>query len=385
MSILPVAKRSLAVLAAAAGAGGLALAGLPAVASASPAHGSYGHANPFTVSQTNLVADQPGVASDTDSALVNPWGLALSPTSPLWSANANTGTSTLYSSAPGSTTASTVGAVRVTIPGTPAGLPAGQVFNGGTDFVNSTASATGPARFIFSTLNGNIVAWAPGVDPNVGSAEIKASTPGAVYSGLALATTRNGADQLYAANFGQGRVDVFSSTFQRVAEPSWAFKDIFVPKKFAPFNAQTINGNVFVTYAEPNPANGREILGKGLGIVDEFTPEGRFVARIATGGDLNAPWGVAIAPSSWGKLAGSLLIGNFGDGRVNVLAPRGHGRFTPFVVGQLTNSGTGKPFAVPGLWSLTPGTATTGGTDSIFFSAGTDGETHGLIGLLRKS
>jgi uncharacterized protein (TIGR03118 family) len=385
MSILPVARRSLAVLAAAAGAGGLALAGLPAVANASPAHGSYGHAYPFTVSQINLVADQPGVASDTDPALVNPWGLALSPTSPLWSANANTSTSTLYSSAQGATTASTVGAVRVTIPGTPAGLPAGQVFNGGTDFVNSTAAATGPARFIFSTLNGNIVAWAPGVDPNVGSAELKASTPGAVYSGLALATTRGGADQLYAANFGQGRVDVFSSTFARVAEPSWAFKDVFVPKKFAPFNAQTINGNVFVTYAEPNPANGREILGKGLGIVDEFTPEGRFVARIATGGDLNAPWGVAIAPSSWGKLAGSLLIGNFGDGRVNVLAPLGHGRFTPFVVGQLTNSATGKPFAVPGLWSLTPGTAATGGTDSIFFSAGTDGETHGLIGLLRKS
>lgn len=382
MSILPFAKRSLAVLAAAAGAGGLVFAGLPA--SASPAHG-HGYTNPFAVSQANLVSDLPGTAADTDSALVNPWGLALSPTSPLWSANANTSTSTLYSNAPDTNTASTVGAVRVTIPGTPAGLPAGQVFNGGTDFVNTTATANGPARFIFSTLSGNIVAWAPGVDPNIGSAEIKASTPGAVYSGLALATTKKGADQLYAANFAQDRVDVFSSAFQRVSEPSWAFKDVFVPKKFAPFNVQTINGNVFVTYAEPNPANGREIIGKGLGIVDEFTADGRFVTRIATGGDLNAPWGVAIAPSSWGKLAGSLLIGNFGDGRVNVLAPLGHGRFTPFVVGQLTNSATGKPFAEPGLWSLTPGTAATGGTDAIFFSAGIDGETHGLIGVLRKS
>jgi uncharacterized protein (TIGR03118 family) len=229
------------------------------------------------------------------------------------------------------------------------------------------------------------VAWAPGVDPNVGSAEIKASTPGAVYTGLALATSRKGSQQLYAANFGQGRVDVFSSTFQHVAEPSWAFRDVFVPKKFAPFNAQTINGNVFVTYAEPNPANGREILGRGLGIVDEFTPDGRLVARIATGGALNAPWGVAIAPSNWGKLAGSLLVGNFGDGRVNVLAPLGHGRFTPFAVGQLTDGATGNPFAEPGLWALVPGTATTGGTDSIFFSAGIDGETHGLIGVLRKS
>ncbi|HEX4224660.1 MAG TPA: TIGR03118 family protein, partial [Pseudonocardiaceae bacterium] len=246
-------------------------------------------------------------------------------------------------------------------------------------------SAAGPARFIFDTISGNIVAWAPGVDPNIGSAEIKASTPGAVYTGLALATSKKGGDQLYAANFGQSRVDVFNSSFQPVKEPSWAFKDIFVPKKFAPFNVQAINGNVFVTYAEPDPTTGREVIGKGLGIVDEFTADGRFVARIATGGALNAPWGVAIAPSSWGKLAGSLLIGNFGDGRVNVLAPLGHGRFAPFVVGQLTDSATGKPFAEPGLWSLTPGTATTGGTDSIFFSAGLDGETHGLIGVLRKS
>jgi uncharacterized protein (TIGR03118 family) len=382
MSILPMAKRTLAVLAAAAGASGLVFAGVPAAAS--PAYG-HGHSNPFGVSQTNLVSDQPGTASDTDPALVNPWGLALSPTSPLWSANANTSTSTLYSNAPDSNTASTVGAVRVTIPGTPAGLPTGQVFNGGTDFVNTTASATGPARFIFDTISGNIVAWAPGVDPNIGSAEIKASTPGAVYTGLALATSKKGGDQLYAANFGQSRVDVFNSSFQPVKEPSWAFKDIFVPKKFAPFNVQAINGNVFVTYAEPDPTTGREVIGKGLGIVDEFTADGRFVARIATGGALNAPWGVAIAPSSWGKLAGSLLIGNFGDGRVNVLAPLGHGRFAPFVVGQLTDSTTGKPFAEPGLWSLTPGTATTGGTDSIFFSAGLDGETHGLIGVLRKS
>ncbi|HJP75295.1 MAG TPA: TIGR03118 family protein [Pseudonocardiaceae bacterium] len=380
MSILPFAKRSLAVVAAAAGAGGLLFAGLPATAS--PAHG---HGNPFGVSQVNLVSDLPGMASDTDSALVNPWGLALSPTSPLWSANAGTSTSTLYSSAADSTTASTVGAVRVTIPGSPAGLPTGQVFNGGTGFVNTVGAASGPARFIFSTISGNIVAWAPGVDPSIGAAEIKASTPGAAYTGLALATDKAGGQQLYAANFGQSRVDVFSSTFQPVAEPSWAFRDAFVPKKFAPFNTQTINGNVFVTYAEPNPATGREVVGKGLGIVDEFTPDGRLVARIATGGALNAPWGVAIAPSSWGKLAGSLLIGNFGDGRVNVLAPLGYGRFTPFAVGQLRDSTTGKPFAEPGLWALLPGTAATGGTDSIFFSAGIDGETHGLIGVLRKS
>jgi uncharacterized protein (TIGR03118 family) len=357
-------------------AGGLALA-VPASASASPSHvASQGS---LAVHQVNLVSDVPGEAPLLDPDLVNPWGLALGATSPLWSANNGTDTSTLYTSAPGAITAAKVPTVRVTLPGSPA-LPTGQVANNGTDFVLTNGGTSGPARFIFSTITGRIEAWAPGVDPSLGAAEIKDTVAGAEYTGLALAAGAHG-DQLYAANFGQDRIDVFDSAFHPVATPAGAFSDRRVPAGFAPFNVQQLDGNVFVTYAKPDPATGREIIGRGLGFVDEFTPDGALVARVASGQSLNAPWGLAIAPSSWGKLAGSLLVGNFGDGKVNVITRHGDGPFN--VTGQLHDSSTGRVLVIPKLWSLLPGTATTGGTDSIWFSAGIDNEQHGLIGVLR--
>jgi uncharacterized protein (TIGR03118 family) len=374
MSFRSSLPRSLGVLAVA--AGGLALA-VPASASASPSHvGAHGST---AVHQVNLVSDVPGQAPLLDPDLVNPWGLALGTTSPLWSANNGTDTSTLYTSAPGATTAAKVPTVRVTLPGSPA-LPTGQVANNGADFVQSNGTTSGPARFIFSTITGRIEAWAPGVDPSLGAAEIKDTVPGAEYTGLALATGAQG-DQLYAANFGQNRIDVFDSSFNRVVTPAGAFTDPRLPAGFAPFNAQQLDGNVFVTYAKPDPATGREIVGRGLGFVDEYTPDGALIARVASRQTLNAPWGLAIAPSSWGKLAGSLLVGNFGDGKVNVITRHGDGPFN--LTGQLHNSSTGRTLVIPKLWSLLPGTATTGGTDSIWFSAGIDNEQHGLIGVLR--
>jgi uncharacterized protein (TIGR03118 family) len=385
MSLLRPATRTVAVLAAlAAGAGGVLFA-LPNDATASPA----AHHDPRGVTQVNLVSDLPGTAPDVDPALVNPWGLALGPATPLWSANAGSSTSTLYTLAPGSSSAATVPAVRVTIPGSAPhapGLPTGQVFNGGNGFVEHRGDASAPGRFIFATITGNIVSWAPGLDPAVGAAQIEATVPGATYTGLALATSKAGGDRLYAANAAQARIDVFDSSFHQVTLPSWAFKDAFLPKKFAPFNAQTIDGNVFVAYMEPDPATHEEIKGRGLGAVDEFTPDGRLVARIATGQSLNAPWGMAVAPSSWGALAGSLLIGDFGDGRVNIVPrlPFGHGRFLPVVTGQLKDNKTGGPITIDGLWALLPGTPTTGGTDSVWFSAGIDDEQHGLVGVLRR-
>jgi uncharacterized protein (TIGR03118 family) len=389
MSLLRRGPRTVAVVAAlAAGAGGVLFA-LPNDATASPAatahHTSH---NPLGVTRVNLVSDVPGNAPDVDPALVNAWGLALSPTSPLWSANTGSSTSTLYTLAPGSSGAATVPTVRVTIPG-PAphapGLPTGQVFNGGNGFVEHKGDASAPGRFILSTITGTIVSWSPGLDPNIGAAQIEATVPGATYTGLALATSRTGGDRLYAANAAQGRIDVFDSSFHQVTLPPWAFQDAFLPTKFAPFNAQTIDGNVFVAYMEPDPTTHKEVKGRGLGAVDEFTPDGRLVARIATGQSLNAPWGMAVAPASWGPLAGSLLVGNFGDGRINVLPrlPFGHDRFLPVITGQLKD-GTGQPVTIDGLWALLPGTPATGGTDSIFFSAGTDDEQHGLIGVLRK-
>jgi uncharacterized protein (TIGR03118 family) len=369
--------RSLAVLAAA--AGGLVLA-VPASASQGP--GRHDDHRALAVQQVNLVSDVPGQAPLLDPDVVNPWGLALGATSPLWSANNGNDTSTLYTSAPGAVTAAKVPTVRVTLPGSPA-LPTGQVANAGAGFVLSNATTSGPARFIFSTITGRIEAWSPAVDPLLGAAEIKATVPGAVYTGLAEATATAG-DQLYAANFGQSRIDVFSSSFAKVTTPSWAFRDVFLPKGYAPFNVQALNGNVFVTYAKPDPKTGKELRGKGLGFVDEYTPDGRFVTRVASRDTLDAPWGLAIAPASWGTLAGSLLIGDFGDGRINVVGVDRHGRFDHHIEGQVRDSSTGRVLSIPGLWALLPGTATTGGTDSVWFSAGIDNEQHGLIGVLRR-
>jgi uncharacterized protein (TIGR03118 family) len=352
--------------------GGLALVA-PSTASA---HESYGHHHDLAVQQVNLVSDLPGMAALQDSDLVNPWGLSLGATSPLWVSNEGTSSSTLYSSAPGATTATKVPTVRVDVP-----HPTGQVNNAGTGFVLTNGTVSAPARFIFATLTGQIAAWGPPVSPLIGAAQITATTPGAVYTGLAIATASKG-DQLYAANFAQGRIDIFDNAFQPVKQPRWAFKDFFLPKGYSPFNVQTLNGHIFVAYAKVDPATGEEAAGKGLGFVDEYTVDGRFVDRIASRGSLNAPWGLAIAPASWGEQAGSLLIGNFGDGRINVVEAKSHGRFDNKIDSQVKDTG-GHTLVIPGLWALLPGTATTGGTDAVWFSAGIDDETHGLLGVLR--
>jgi uncharacterized protein (TIGR03118 family) len=376
MSLLSRSVQPLAVLAA---VGGL-VAAIPMTAAAATPAGQ--HSSAFAVQQVNLVSDQAGVAPLTDPDLVNPWGLALSPTSPLWVANNATDTSTLYTNAADTATATKVPTIRVTFPNAPS-LPTGQVFNGGTGFLNNPAVATSEGRFIFSTITGRIESWSPVVDPAEGALETKATVAGASYTGLAIATATAG-DQLYAANFGQGRIDVFSSTFAPVKTSFFAFRDFFVPPSFHPFNVQALGGNIFVAYAQVDPKTGRNAVGQGLGIVDEFTPDGQFVSRVATGQSLNAPWGMAVAPASFGALAGSLLIGNFGDGRINVVSPNPGGGFRHFIIDQVRDT-TGAPLTIHGLWALTPGTASTGGADAIWFTAGPGGEKHGLLGLLRKA
>ena len=373
----------LAAVSALAVAAGLVIA-TPAAASAdAQAH----HPSPFATQQVNLVSNVPGAAALTDPDAANTWGLSLSPTSPLWVSNAGTGTSTLYTDAPDSSAVAKIAAVRVTIPG-PAGsangVPTGQVFNGGPGFVLSNGTASGPAAFIFDTATGEIAAWNPSVDPHQGAVEIKATEPGAAYTGLAIATTTGGAQQLYAANFAQDRIDVFNSTFGLVHGPSWAFKDSYIPKGYAPFNAQTLNGDVYVTYAKVNKHNGMAVPGNGIGFVDEYTPEGKLVARIDSRTGLNDPWGLAFAPASWGPLAGDLLIGNFGGGQITVVKQTQYGRHQfDRVIGKLTNGSTGKPIDIPGLWALLPGTASTGGTDALWFSAGIDNQANGLLGVFR--
>ncbi|TDW17792.1 TIGR03118 family protein [Kribbella kalugense] len=352
--------------AAAAVVSGLALIA-PASASAHQSHHS-----PLAVQQVNLVSDQAGKAALQDPDLVNAWGLSMGAATPLWVSNTGTSTSTLYSSAPGATTATKVPTVRVNVP-----LPTGQVNNAGTGFVLSNGTVSGPARFIFATLTGQIAAWGPPVTPAIGDAQIKAMTPGAAYTGLAISPTN---DKLFAANFAQGRVDVFDNAFMPVKLPRWAFRDFSLPRGYAPFNVQTLNGRIFVSYAKPDPKTGRSQAGRGLGLVDEYSLDGKLLTRVASHGSLNAPWGLALAPTSWGEPAGTLLVGNFGDGHINILRPKSHGRYD--VTGQVRNT-HGKTLVIDGLWALLQGTATTGGTDSLWFSAGPNKETHGLVGVLR--
>jgi len=358
---------------------GLALAGTPAAAFASSGHHQAPH-HDLKLNQVNLASDIPGMAPLTDPDLKNPWGISHAPTSPLWVSNQGTNSSTLYTLPPGSATVTKVPTVRVTMAGSVAG-PTGQVNNTGTGFVLSNGTVSAPAAFIFATLDGHIEAWSPMVDPLIGNTEDKATVPGAGYTGLAIASTSHG-DQLFAANFAQGRVDVFDSAFHQVKTARWQFRDPRLPRGYLPFNTQALNGNIFVAYDKADPVTHRQAVGRGLGVVDEFSPDGHLISRITSGGALNAPWGLAIAPASWGHAAGSLLVGNFGDGRINILAKQGH-HFAHRITGLVRDISTGKPFAEPGLWGLLPGTAANGGTDALWFTAGLNHEQNGLLGVLR--
>jgi len=331
----------------------------------------------LTLNQVNLFSTEPDVGQ-ADNSLVNPWGIALTPESGLWvsvQGGAGAGSAQVFKLDPGSSTA-TQAAVNVTFPSS-AGGPTGQVANPGTGFDLADGN---PAQFIFDTTGGSIDAWDEG-DGLTGSVEVKATVPNAGYTGLAIASTADG-DELFAADFRTGRVDVFDSEFHQVTLAPWQFRDPRLPDGYVPFNTQALDGRIFVTYDLPNPTTHLEGTGEGDGVVDEFSTDGRLIARIAAGGPLSAPWGLAIAPGSWGSAAGSLLVGNFGDGRINIFAHRG-GHFAHHATGQVLVESTGQPFAEPGLWGLLPGTAKAGGTGALWFTAGINAESGGLLGVLR--
>jgi uncharacterized protein (TIGR03118 family) len=357
-----------------------ALAALTAVGLVGSAQGAWASPGPShhgghqtRVVQTNVVSDIPGLATLTDPNLINPWGLSFLPTSPLWTSNNGTSTATLFSGAPPATPNAIVPLV-VNIPGGP---PTGTVSNSTTGFVVSSSLGSGPARFMFAGLGGAITAWNPAAAPT--DAIVVASTPGAVYTGLTMLTTSSGAPVLLASDFAHGRIDVFDQTFTKIGS-SRLFRDNHLPRGFKPFNVQAIGTDVYVAYAKADPVTGRSVDGRGLGIVDKFTRDGRHLDRIATGGTLNGPWGVALVPAGFGSLTGRLLIGNFGDGHVGVYEV-GHGDHFR----GLLRAANGRPFQVDRLWALLPGTATSGGTDAIWFSAGIGNETHGLVGTLKAA
>jgi uncharacterized protein (TIGR03118 family) len=326
--------------------------------------------NAFTVA--NLVADTGAAAEINDASLVNPWGLSAGPTTPWWASNNGTSTSTLHDGS-GAKQALTV---------TVAGGPTGTVFNGSsTDFVVTQNGKSGAARFLFATEAGTILGWSPAVNGTTALPGVDNSAQKAVFKGLA---TLN--DRLYATDFHNGRVNVFDASFKPVTVAG-GFRDAKLPKGYAPFGIQAMSGNIFVTYAKQDRAKHDDVAGPGLGYVDEFTPDGKLMARVASGGRKNAPpnapWGLALAPSSFGPFAGDVLIGNFGNGRISAYKDNGGGKWV--YKGQLRR-GNGTLIAIDGLWAIAFGNgAAAGPTTSLYFAAGPGGEAHGLFGSITAS
>ena len=315
--------------------------------------------------QHNLVSDISGFADYLDSNLVNPWGIASSSTSPFWISDNHTGVSTLYN---GSGQPS---ALVVTIPsgGTSPASPTGLVFNGGSDFSS--------ARFIFAAENGTISGWASGT---TASLQVDNSGSGAVYKGLAIGNKGSG-NFLYAANFSAGTIEVYDTNYNQ-AFLAGSFTDPNLPAGYAPFNIQNIGGKLYVTYALQNATNQDAVLGPGNGIVDVYDTNGNLVQRLVSFGQLNAPWGMTLAPAMFGDFSNDLLIGNFGDGAINAFNP-----LTGNFVGQMLD-GMGDPLTIEGLWGLIFGNGGNGGDAyTLYFTAGISGggnvEDHGLFGSLQ--
>ncbi len=314
--------------------------------------------------QINLVSDQPGVAQIQDTNLVNAWGVSFGPSSPFWISDNGTGKSTLYAVTNGVVTR--LGLV-VNIPGE--GNPTGQFFNGTPAFRTNL--------FIFVSEDGTISGWRPALGLN---AEILAQRTNAVYKGATLVTNSTGRI-LLAANFSEATVDVYDTNTTLVAQLS----DSSAPLGYAPFNVQNIGGLVFVTFAKQDADKEDDVPGRGHGLIDVLDPQTgqfhRFATGSAAGGklkEINSPWGVALAPDSFGKHGGDLLVGNFGSG--TIMTFNAEGEFQ-----GLLKAHRGGAVQIDGLWALTFGNngSAGGNTDTLFFTAGPDGESHGLFGLLK--
>ncbi len=320
--------------------------------------------------QHNLVSDGAVPADLVDAALVNAWGLVASGTSPWWVADNGADLSTLYNGNTGAKQALTV-----SVPGAPTGV----VFNGGTGFAVSNGTATAAARFIFATEEGTILGWSPAVALTQAVVAVDNSAGGAVYKGLAIASTAAG-DRLYAANFHAGTVDVFDAGFHPV---SAGFSDVALPSGYAPFGIRNLGGTIYVTYALQDADKKDDVAGVGHGFVNAFDTDGHLLRRVASRGRLNSPWGLALAPPDFGQFGGNLLVGNFGDGHINAFDLQ---RFE--ANGELQERGqlhaaNGPPVTIDGLWALAFGNgASAGPTNALFFTAGPFDEEHGLFGKL---
>jgi uncharacterized protein (TIGR03118 family) len=340
----------------------------------------------------NLVADAASTANPAadfiDPRLVNPWGLAFSATSPFWVCDGGTGLSTIYTVNDTNTTAlgTPNATTQPTVPGAggdPMGVCTGIVSNTAPATTPPTFPVTAPgkaavaASYIFVTQDGVLSAWASGASATQAFVE-RDNSATAVYKGLALVTTP--VVELYAANFKAGTIDVFDAQFNTVTLASGSFKDPAIPAGFAPFNIQNLGGKLYVAYAKQDVYQQLDVAGVGNGYVDVFDATGKLLQSLVVGGTgslLNSPWGLAIAPASFGKFANDLLVGNFGDGLINAYNPT-----TGALVGTLQDA-TGSNIAIQGLWALAFGNGGSGGDkDTLYFTAGPGQQQHGLLGSI---
>ena len=329
-------------------------------------------ASAFKVTRTDLVSDQAGVAATQDKNLVNPWGMAFNDRGGVWVSNNHSATSTVYD-ADGKLL------LTVTVPTSPSstegGAPTGQVFNTTTDFNGD--------KFIFADEGGTISGWQPTPGTVLRNDQ---TTAHAGYKGLAQADHK-----LFATDFHNAKIDTFDSTYKLV--PTTGFVDASMPRGYAPFNIQNLDGKLYVTYALQDDQAEDDVQGSGRGFVNVFDTDGTLIGRVASRGALNAPWGLSIAPATAGKLAGKLLVGNFGGGQIHAYdvafgtSSSGGGSYGGKAKTVTTVTGRhlgalrtqdGKILSIPALWGL----AFSPATGDLFFTAGPGDENHGLFGKI---
>ena len=328
----------------------------------------FAHAAKNKYVVTNLVSDQAGEAVIQDTNLVNPWGITFNPTGPFWVSDNETGVSTIYAGDVNGSPFQTSPLV-VTIPD---GVSTGIVFNPTSDFNITDGTTTAPALFIFVSEAGTVSGWNPNVLPD-NEAHLGTTVPNANYKGVALGSNATG-NFLYLANFRSHKIDVLDTNFA-LATLSGSFTDPDVPAEYSPFNIQNIGGKLHVMYALADSAGDEEIPGPHKGYVSVFDMDGNLLQHLIAKGKLNAPWGIALAPADFGPFSNALLVGNFGNGRINAYDPN-----TGEFLGRLKTK-PGKK--LDGLWALTFGNGVTAGdTNKLYFSAGPDDETHGLFGSI---
>ena len=342
---------------------------------------------------TNLTSDIPGVAPNTDPVLQNAWGVVFTPAgSPFWVSDNATGCSTLYDGT-GVPQPTPPLQVKIPLPGgvipstackhadpnnppdpTPA-APTGLVWNPTTSMTTGflVPGTSLLATFIWDTEDGTISAWTGGLTPPDQAVLAVDNSPGAVYKGLVFGINSNGVF-LFATNFRAGTVDVFDHNYQPVTTKG-GFSDPQIPSGFAPFGIQNIDGALFVTYAKQNAQKHDDVAGPGNGFVDVFDTDGNLLKRFASQGPLNSPWGVTRASFAFGRFSGAILVGNFGNGWINAFGSDGH------FLGTLRDA-SGKPISIDGLWSLTLGGGRNSSPDTVYFTAGPNGETDGLFGTI---